>query len=233
MGAKQANKVEGLDAFDGAAEDGESAIHVVRPALYLAFTVDEREVPADFAGRFSRVVHGRFNHCELVFNIKRVFERVIVPVPSEHYPKATLFRGRRPFDSDLHWVFLRVPCSPEQIRDLSMAVGDMVARGDYFSLRARWRAGLPWVPEAALRYAFPEPAREGEGRPTFCSDMCLRAMHAAGMLTHVDPAMTSASALWHVARVNLHAFEQPFSLQLVTEDATGYRVNMDHVLGVV
>lgn len=214
-------------------EDCESALHRKKkvPSLYLAFTRNPN-VPSGFCAKYARCAQGAFDHMELLIVInRRSYERVIVPRAHPEFPDALLFREeRRPFKANLTWEYLRVPIDDEeQIGAISRSVTAMIERGDYFSERAMVSSGLPWIPGWLLRFFYPEPERE-KGEPTFCSKMCLTALHAAGILEHVSEHTTSASALWRAARVNLKAFPKEFDLSLVTVDAAGEPLSSDHVL---
>ena len=99
------------------AEDIENALHaIVKPKLYLAFTRDETVYESTFEAQFSRIIQGSFNHVEIVFEIGRVAQRVIVPRPSKEHPAGRVFRTFAPFAYTAEWCFLRVPCTHEQVR---------------------------------------------------------------------------------------------------------------------
>lgn len=209
------------------AKDPESAVHGVRPALYLAFSRDEAQYNT-LGGRFSRLMQGPFDHVEIVFGVRRALQRVIVPRPSPQHPEARVFRDFIPFSRSKRWEFLRIPCTHEQLGRISIALSGIIERGDYFSERAMWRAGFPPLPACVTNAMVPEEAR-ASGGPTFCSKMCVEGLHAGGMLEWLPADFTIASDLWVAAKVHLDAYPEEPIMERSQTDSAGYRVNLEKV----
>jgi len=185
-------------------------------ALFLVF---ERDLYFKYESPYAiwlRSLIGPFVHCEIAFESNRKLFRCSVFERSLKNPDDHVFLNTVPFEKPEKWVFLRVPCTPQQLEKVYLATENMVLRGDYFDKQRMIRAGTPWLPPALLTYITPPPlvsppedgwpAQAAGAQPTFCTEICIAALQAADMIPNQPAHRTTATDLFLVARRHLGAY---------------------------
>ena len=80
-----------------------------------------------------------------------------------------------------------------------------MARGDYFSPRARWASGLPLLPPPLLDMLVGKDEGPEGALPVFCGMHALLALQSAGLIAHYPAEMCGASDLHALATRFLQA----------------------------
>jgi hypothetical protein len=174
--------------------------------LFLAFHKEECDFDLEPYECFYRCIRGEFRHCELAFQQGDTVVRCTVfGLALSSNPH--VFRASSRYDDDDDWVFLRVPCTPEQMFRVNEALVAMVERKEKLSYSKMVRSGMPWVPDWMLRNFFYPDSREADEGTTFCSEVCLRALQHAGFLPNHPSDLCTASDLYLLAKMHLGAEE--------------------------
>lgn len=158
--------------------------------LYLAFSHDT-SVPRTAWELLVRCCIGDLSHCEIVIECEGEVFRCTVFRQSATHPDDRVFRTPASFDSAA-WTFLQVPCSKEQLILINKAIKDLVDAEVRFSW---WRMALSATPFAR---------EAGEG--IYCTEFCVLALQAAGMLVDYPAYMASTIDLFWLAKEHLCAY---------------------------
>lgn len=200
--------------------------------LYLAFILDEAPFDSTLSNVLVRLARGPFRHVEIVIKCEHEVVRYVVPQPTAEHPAADVHYTGRRFSPEVTWRFLELLYSRERVRQIYQSLDAAILRGDYFSYKAMYRSGLPWVPEFLLdKYCPKDPV--GTGKPTFCGKLCVEALQAAGLLEFVPADMCNASDVYSLALIHLNAIADlaPFAAVSFV-DAAGYAVSAGYALSV-
>lgn len=163
------------------------------PRLYLAFA-RETTPPKNLWHTLVRCLVGDMTHMEIAMQLQ---EDVIRYTVFAWRINDRVFRTVSGYDERKNhkWVFLRVPCTKEQLAAINNTFKDMIAQKEKFSW---WKMA---------RSASPFPAFGAKG--TFCAEVCARALQAAGMFPtegHPPEAATTLE-LYQYAQTCLDAYE--------------------------
>ncbi len=200
--------------------------------LYLAFILDEAPYDPSLGNVLVRLARGPFRHVEIVIKCDDAVVRYVVPQPTADRPAADVHCSGRRFSPEVNWRFLELLYSRARVRQIYQFLDAAIQRGDFFSYKAMYRSGLPWVPEWLLdKYCPEDPV--GRGKPTFCGKLCVEALQAAGLLEFVPADMCNASDVYSLALIHLNAIADlaPFAAVSFV-DAAGYAVSKRYALNV-
>lgn len=207
------------------------------PKLFIAFHKQERNV--EFTNAYAgllRCVVGEYRGCEFVVVFRGIVNRFAVHELGEH---PHVFHTLSPYGhaATRNWHFYRVPCLDiNRVTKIIHCLFEMVFARNVFSSLKMYRAGLPWMPDFMVRLFIPNgkqtsrPRALDDGEDTFCTHMCLTALHAGGYLENFPSDLFTPTDLSLLIQKHLGSTRQPIVPHVSEVDSMGLRLDKQTVL---
>ena len=181
------------------------------PRLFLAFEKHRDEFEEhEWYNAYLRCLMGPYKHCEIAYECDRIMVRVTVFAPDARHWDDRVFRTPSRYDNVEEWNFLQIPCTHDQLVAINDELKAQEQREDRYSALSMFKSGLPdaipdFVARMFISHEFePSDTTKVDGN-THCTKICLRALHAAGMLVNQPDDRTTASDLYILALEHLEA----------------------------